>query len=111
MLGTSTDNQAILPDLYGSISIEIKPGNQSGWIVTPGIAWRHYRSGFSETIGTFGVVRYFDVPWDRGGYYAAQIAVAGSISSNDNVRGSLSGGLQTVRATASSPASMPRAGP
>jgi hypothetical protein len=97
MIGTSTDNRAILPDLYSSLSVEIKPGHNSGWIVTPGVAYRHYRNGFSETIGSLGVVRYFVGPWDQGGYYAAQVTVSGSVSSNDNVRGSISAGIQTVR--------------
>ena len=97
MVGTSTSNQNILPDVYGALSVELRPGDHSGWIVTPSIAWRHYRSGLSETIGTIGVVRYFNAPWDDGGYYAAQVSVSGSISNNDNVRGSVSAGIQTVR--------------
>jgi hypothetical protein len=97
MLGSSTNNQNILPDVYAGLSVEIRPGEQSGWIVTPGIAWRHYRSGLSETIGTLGVTRYFNVPWDRNGYYAVQASVAASVSDRDSVRASLNAGLQTVR--------------
>lgn len=97
MLGTSSDNLNILPDVYAGLSVEIRPGEHSGWIVTPGVAWRHYRSGLSETIGSLGVTRYFNVPWDRNGYYAVQASVSASINDRESVRASLNAGLQTVR--------------
>lgn len=97
MIGTSTSNHAILPDIYGALSVEIRPGDASGWIFTPGIAYRHYRNRVSETIGSLGIARYFTVPWDRHGYYAAQLSLASSITSSDNLRASVSAGLQTVR--------------
>ncbi len=96
MIGSSTSNRAILPDAYAALSIELKPGEHSGWVITPGVTYRHYRIGVTETTGTLALAKYFDVPWDRGGYYVAQGAVATTFGgSRMNV--ALTGGLQTVR--------------
>lgn len=97
MIGTSTSNRSILPDLFASFSVRIKPGDNSGWIVTPGLAYRHYRDRQEETIGSLAVAKYFNAAWDSNGYYAAQLAVATSITAHGDPRASVTAGLQTVR--------------
>ena len=98
MVGTSTDNRAILPDEFVSFSVELKPGENSGWVVTPGITYRHYRNGVDETSGSLAVAKYFDVPWDSRGYYVAQASVATTFGGNTRrANAAVTGGLQTVR--------------
>lgn len=97
MVGSSTDNTAILPDIYASFGVQFKPGENSGWVLTPGVAYRHYRNGTEDTIGSFAVAKYFSVPWDHNGYYAAQASISTSLSATDRARVSATAGLQTVR--------------
>lgn len=97
MVGTSTGNRAILPDLALALSVQITPGDDSGWIITPGLSYRHFRNGDSATIASLGVTRYFSMSWDRGGYYAAQASVSTSLTDSEAMRASVTAGLQTVR--------------
>ena len=97
MIGSSTANRAILPEFFGMVEVQIKPGSNSGWVVTPAIAYRSYRNATHETRGSLSVVKYFNVPWDHGGYYAAQGVVTLADNGRTPARASVLGGLQTVR--------------
>ena len=99
MLGSSTDNRAILPEFFGMLELQFKPGTNSGWIVTPALAYRTYRNGASETRGSLAVVKYFTVPGDTHGYYAAQAVAALADAGQGPVRGSFVAGLQAVRSS------------
>lgn len=98
MLGTSSNNLAILPDQYAAFTVALKPGSNSGWIVTPGVTYRHYRNGNRETLGTLGVAKYFNLRGDKHGYYVVQASVTTSLAGNGRGRSSATIGLQTVRA-------------
>ncbi len=99
MVGTSTDNLNILPDQFGSFSLQIKPGTNSGWVVTPGIAYRHYRNGNRDTLGSLAVAKYFNIAGDKHGYYVVQASVTTTFQRNGRAMGSGSLGIQTVRAS------------
>ena len=97
MIGTSTANRAVLPEFFGMFEVQIKPGNDSGCIITPAVAYRSYRNSTHETRGSLALTKYFTVQWDHGGYYAAQGVVTIADNGTNRVRGSVVAGLQTVR--------------
>ena len=96
-IGTSTDNNNILPEFATSLSVQIKPEEGSGWVITPGLLYREYRSGTSETRPSLEVVKYFSLPIDKNGYYVAQGRLSASVSDSNTQRYAIAGGLQTVR--------------
>lgn len=93
--GTSTDNDSILPELFLSAALEVRPAQ--GWIVTPSLSYRDFRSGGEELAPSVEVARYFNIAGDSGGYYVAQLRGRVSFNSSDEDGYSISGGLQTVR--------------
>lgn len=97
MIGTSTSNRAVLPDLFLQGTVRIKPGDNSGWVITPGIAYRHFRDGQHETIGSLQVAKYFSAAFDPGGYYVAQLGAETTIEASNPARVSFNGGISTVR--------------
>jgi hypothetical protein len=99
MVGTSTDNTAILPDQFVGLTVRITPGTNSGWVMTPGIAYRHYRNGDRDTLGSLAVAKYFKLPIDSHGYYVVQGSVTTTFQRNGRAMGSGSLGLQTVRSS------------
>jgi hypothetical protein len=97
MIGTSTNNQAVLPDLFLQGSVRIKPGDNSGWVITPGVAYRHYRDGKHETVGSVQVAKYFSIPGDSNGYYVAQAGAETTIEASNPARFAATAGFSTVR--------------
>lgn len=96
MIGSSTDNRGILPELYVSGQIRAQVGPST--LVTPAVAYRKYRNGTKEYLPALEVVHYFSIAGDRGGYYAAQGRISRSIvntRSKDTMAYAL--GLSTVR--------------
>jgi hypothetical protein len=96
MYGTSSHNDNILPEHYVSASVEYKPGTD-GWVITPGVAYRKYRSGGEEIQPSLDVVKYTNFGGDTGGYYAVQGRVTGSFNDSDENGWSVGGGVQSVR--------------
>ena len=97
MIGTSTSNRTVLPDLFLQGTVRIKPGDNSGWVITPGIAYRHFRDGQHETVGSLQVAKYFSAAFDPGGYYVAQLGAETTIEASNPARVSFNGGISTVR--------------
>ena len=97
MIGTSTGNRAVLPDLFLQGTVRIKPGDNSGWVITPGVAYRHFRDGQHETVGSLQVAKYFSAPFDAGGYYVAQLGAETTIEASNPARVAFNGGISTVR--------------
>jgi hypothetical protein len=97
MIGTSTGNRAVLPDLFLQGTVRIKPGHNSGWVITPGISYRHFRDGQHETIGSLQVAKYFSAAFDPNGYYVAQLGAETTIEASNPARVSFNGGISTVR--------------
>jgi hypothetical protein len=95
MLGTSSNNDNILPEAYASASVEYKA--DGGWIVTPGVAYRKYRTGGEEVQPSVDVTKYTSIPGDTGGYYAVQGRVTGSFNDSDEDGWSVGLGVQSVR--------------
>ena len=99
MIGTSSSNVGILPDEYVAVTVRIKPGSDSGWVVTPGLTYRHYRNGRDETIGTLATAKYFRLAFDKHGYYVAQGSVSTSLGGNVRGQSAATIGMQTVRSS------------
>ncbi len=99
MIGTSTTNLNILPDQFASLSVQIKPGTNSGWVVTPSVAYRHYRNGNRDTLASLAVAKYFNIAADPHGYYVVQAAATTVFQRNGRAMSTGSLGVQTVRAS------------
>jgi hypothetical protein len=97
MIGTSTSNRAVLPDLFLQGSVRIKPGDNSGWVITPGVTYRHFRDGQHETVGSVQIAKYFSAPFDTNGYYVAQLGAETTIEATNPARVAFNGGISTVR--------------
>lgn len=97
MVGTSTNNRAVLPDLFLQGSVRITPGHNSGWVITPGVTYRHFRDGKHETVGSLQLAKYFSISGDRNGYYVAQVGAETTIEANSPARLAFNGGISTVR--------------
>jgi hypothetical protein len=95
MVGTSTDNDNILPELFLSGSLQFKPAN--GLIVIPSVTHRQYRTGGKETAPAVQVAKYFNISGDKGGYYVAQADGGLSFNSSEDTGWSLGAGLTSVR--------------
>ncbi len=95
MIGTSTDNRNILPDLLVNGSVELKPAK--GVVVTPSVTYRRYRTGGKETAPGVAVARYFDFAGDHDGYWVAMAEGLISFNSSDRNGYLVRAGLQTVR--------------
>lgn len=96
-IGSSTENRSTLPDLFLRGQIRIKPGTNSGWVFTPAVTYRTFRDGKSETMGELQVVKYFDLPFDRNGYWVVQVGGETTLVSTGAPRASINAGLSTVR--------------
>lgn len=70
MAGTSRGDVNILPELFLTGSVQLKPAK--GWVVTPDVTYRKYRNGGKEISPGVQVAKYFNVAGDTGGYYVAQ---------------------------------------
>ncbi|HEX2560224.1 hypothetical protein [Phenylobacterium sp.] len=97
MVGTSSDNFNILPEVFASAQLRYKPAGAEGWVITPRLTYRSYRSGGEEVQPAIDVVRYLP-PADASGYWVLQGGAALSLNSSDENGYSVSGGVQTVRA-------------
>lgn len=97
MIGTSTENLNIMPEVYASAQLRYKPAAAQGWVLTPRLTYRSYRSGGEELQPALDVVRYLP-PADASGYWVVQAGGALSLNSSDENGYSVSGGVQTVRA-------------
>lgn len=93
MFGGSTDNRNILPQYYGYGQVQIQSGKS---IVTPSLAYRHFRTGMSEYQPAADVAHYFSISGDRGGYYALQARAAYAIHPGKNAP-SFGAGITAVR--------------
>ena len=68
--GTSTENRNILPQYFGLAQLRIEAGSKT--VLTPALAYRHFRTGVDEYLPSLDVVHYFSIKGDQGGYYVAQ---------------------------------------
>jgi len=94
--GTSTNDVTILPELFLSGSIQVKPAK--GWVVTPDLTFRKYRTGGKELAPGVQVAKYFNVKGDTGGYYVAQVDTGLSFVEGSNKTGwSTGAGITFVR--------------
>jgi hypothetical protein len=98
MIGSSSGNFDILPELFVSLSTQYRPSDDDGWILTPGVAYRKYRNGGEETLPSFEFSKYFTLDCDAGGYWAAQGRGAISFNNSSEAGYTIGGGLQTIRA-------------
>jgi hypothetical protein len=98
MLGGSTNNTDIEPDLYGSFQVQIRPIGDTRTIITPSVTYRHFRNGGEETIPGVDAVYYFSMANDPDGYYVLQGGANVSLSRAHEQSYTLGLGLQTVRA-------------
>jgi len=94
--GSSTDNTNILPQYFGLAQLRIEAGRAT--VVTPAVAYRHFRNGIDEYMPSVDVTHYFSIPGDKGGYYVAQIRGAVGILP-DREAPSVGLGLTTVRSS------------
>lgn len=92
--GGSTDNTNILPQYFGLAQVRIEAGRST--VVTPAVAYRHFRNGIDEYMPSVDVTHYFSIPGDKGGYYVAQVRGAVGILP-DREAPSVGLGLTTVR--------------
>lgn len=98
MLGSSTNNTDIEPDVYGSFQVQIRPIGDTRTIITPSVTYRHFRNGGEETIPGFDAVYYFSMANDPDGYYVAQAGANVGFTKSSDHSYTLGLGLQTVRA-------------
>ncbi|WP_265562231.1 hypothetical protein [Sphingomicrobium arenosum] len=94
-IGSSTDNDSILPELLLRGSVQFKPGG--GLILTPALTYRDYRAGGSSTSPELQVAKYFNMAGDDGGYWVAQANGGLSFNRADETGWTLGAGLTTVR--------------
>lgn len=95
MIGTSTDNRNILPELYALGEVRVRAGQT---IITPALAYRRYRTGAKEYTPALDVAHYFHLTGDPNGYYAAQARVAYSAHAGKDAP-SFGAGITTVRSS------------
>lgn len=95
MVGSSTDNDNILPSLFLLGSLQLKPADK--WVVTPQIVYRRYRMGGKEIAPSVQAAHYFNLAGDAGGYYVAQADAGLSFTSGGNTGWSGGAGLTTIR--------------
>lgn len=93
MVGTSTGDQNILPDLTLHAGLELKPAE--GLIARPSVTYRHFRHGGSHIDPRAQLAYYFG--GGRGGYYVAQADGGLTFTNGGQTGWSLSGGLTSVR--------------
>ena len=93
MVGTSTGDQNILPDLTLHAGLETKPAE--GLIVRPSVTYRHFRHGGSHIEPSAQLAYYFG--GGSGGYYVAQADGGLTFTNSGKTGWSLSGGLTSVR--------------
>lgn len=98
MLGGSTNNTDIEPDLYGSFQVQLRPTGDTRTIITPSVTYEHFRNGGEETIPGVDAVYYFSMANDPDGYYVAQAGANVGFSRASEDSYTLGLGLQTVRA-------------
>lgn len=98
MIGTSTSNLDIHPEVYVSAQAQIRPTADTRTIVTPSITYRKFRTGAEEVIPGVDAVYYFSIPADTTGYYVAQAGANVVLGEADDTGYSVGMGLQTVRA-------------
>lgn len=97
MIGTSTNNDFILPTLYLSGEVQYFPVVGGSTIITPSVAYRRYADESDELLPALDVVQYFNIPGDKGGYYAARVRGLVSITSAADNGYGIGAGIQTVR--------------
>lgn len=77
MVGTSSENDGILPELYVNGSATVDFGPQAGVVVVPELIYRSYRNGVDEVQGQATVNKYF-APFQDGSYLVG--SVSGSVN-------------------------------
>lgn len=95
MVGTSTGDQNILPDLSLQADLEFKPAE--GLIVRPSVTYRHFRRGGSQIEPSAQLAYYFG--GGSGGYLVAQADGGLTFTDTGKTGWSVSGGLTSVRSS------------
>ena len=93
MAGTSSGNQTIVPKLFLSAGLDLRPGSQL--IVRPSVAYRRFRGGNSQINPSVQVARYFG--GSSNGFFVAQADGALYINDGGRTGWSLGGGITQVR--------------
>lgn len=96
MVGSSTNNFDILPEIFVALSAQYKPAGEEGWTITPSVTYREYRNGGDEFLPAADFAKYFSAG-DTGGYWVLQGRVALSFNNSNDTGYTIGGGLQTVR--------------
>ena len=98
MIGTSTENPDIHPDIYVSLQAQVRPSQDQRTIVTPSLTYEHFRNGGVQTTPGVDAVYYFSLPADQDGYYVMQAgANVGFLNHTSENSYTVGAGLQTVR--------------
>lgn len=93
MVGTSTGNQNILPELSLHAGLEVRPAK--GLILRPGVTYRRFRHGGSHVAPDLQLAYYFG--GSRDGFFVAQADAGLTVTNTGKTGWSLSGGLTNVR--------------
>lgn len=97
MLGSSSDNLEVQPELYVNGSATLDFGPQSGVVVTPEIIYRSYRNGVDEVQAQANVSKYFS-PFADGSYLVGSInGSVNHVSPGDNIGWEAGAGVIYVR--------------
>ncbi|MDH3668020.1 MAG: hypothetical protein OEN23_13925 [Paracoccaceae bacterium] len=75
-IGTSTDNDGILPELFLDGSARVDLGSATGTILDVGSAYRDFRNGVEEISIRGEVIKYFS-PFSDGSFMIGQAYVSG----------------------------------
>lgn len=73
MVGGSTENFNILPKYFAQGSVTART---SGLVLTPTYTYRKYRTGIDEHLTSLDTAKYFNLTFDRGGYWVVQARAA-----------------------------------
>lgn len=96
MVGSSTDNFSILPEIFVALSAQYKSDGDNGWTVTPSFTYREYRNNGDEFMPAVDFNKYFSAG-DTSGYWVLQGRVALSFNNSHDTGYTIGGGIQTVR--------------
>jgi opacity protein-like surface antigen len=98
MIGSSTENADVHPDIYVSAQAQVRPTADQRTIVTPSVTYEHFRDGGAVTTPGVDGVYYFSFPSDANGYYVLQAGANVGFNNHTNQNSyTVGAGLQTVR--------------